>query len=142
MSTFIQDPKYHRSLDIVLESLVATSAEAGRLLAREFGDKKTQIRGLERLIVSTSRFSEIQNYIKNQAGRDSKTSEPWREVAEALLKQLDEIEAKAREIGGTDAEAVIDAKLRLARGWGRQVVANYLFESVKEGRESRRHNRP
>jgi hypothetical protein len=131
MTSFNRDPVYLNKVNLALEDLVSKSAVAGKLLSDNFKDTKTQIRGLERIIVSTTRFSEIQNYIKNQAGRDTKKSEPWRKVADALLKQLDGIETKAAEIAGPDAAAILDAKLRLARGWGRQVVANYLFESIK-----------
>lgn len=89
--------------------------------------KKTQVRGLENLLVSATRFSEIINYIKNQAG---KGREEWQSVAPELLKQLSEIESKAQEMFPDDPEQRLLVKLKLARGWGRQIVAHYLYGKV------------
>jgi hypothetical protein len=124
---------HRRKIDQFLESMVVESQQMGEELYRAFEKKITQIRGLERLIVSTTRFSEIRNYVKNQAGRETGSSKPWKLVAEALLRQLAKLEGKAIEIGGADNGAVMDAKLRLARGWGRQVVAHYLYTAARKG---------
>jgi hypothetical protein len=88
--------------------------------------KKSQVHGLENLLVSTSRFSEIINYIKNQVGKDRKE---WQSVGPILLDQLASIETKAHEIAGEDPAKRLAIKLILARGWARQVVAHYLYGS-------------
>jgi hypothetical protein len=90
------------------------------------------VHGLENLIVSTSRFSEIINYIKNQAGKDTK-KKSWAAIVEDMLHQLKDLETKARDIGETDTEAVLEIKLKLAKGWARQVVSHYLYESTLKG---------
>jgi hypothetical protein len=130
-------------IDLFLEEFYPEGKRAGMLAAGYFDKEKpgvqlktpqmkmAQIRGLENLVVSTRRFSEIINFIKNQAGKQNRTAESWRQVAGVFLAQLEQLEAKARELGNADAELVLDAKLRLARGWIKQVVAHYLFEQVR-----------
>lgn len=125
-----QRRKMWQEIDLFLEAFYPKGKDAGQKVAA-VDMKISQVRGLENLVVSTRRFSEIVNFIKNQAGKQNKTAEKWRKVADFLLKQLDQLEAKAIELGGEDPESVLDAKLRLARGWVKQVMANYLFEQVK-----------
>lgn len=122
--------KMWHEIDLFLEDFYPEGKRAG-LLASGTQMKMAQIRGLENLVVSTRRFSEIVNFIKNQAGKQNRTAEIWRQVAGLFLAQLEQLEAKARELGNGDAELVLDAKLRLARGWIKQVVAHYLFEQVR-----------
>jgi hypothetical protein len=103
--------------------------EAGKKMAKS-GMKKTQVRGLENLIVSTPRFSEIINYIKNQVG---KGRDEWQSAGPVLIRQLDHIERKAGDIAGNDPAGRMAVKLCLAKGWARQVVAHYLYEqNMKE----------
>lgn len=99
--------------------------EVGELMAKE-KMAKSQVRGLENLIASTTRFSEIINYIKNQAGKEKKGN-IWRKIAPNLLSQLQTIETAAIEIAGDNSAERSAVKLHLVRGWARQVVAHYLF---------------
>lgn len=123
-----------QTIDIFLEDYFARSQETGRLLAQHLPDK-SQIRKLETLILSTSRFSEIKNFIKNQAGKERDQDNKWRRVAPRLLRQLDELEAQAHALGGGDPATILAVKLQLARGWAKQVVAHYLFELSGCGQE-------
>lgn len=118
------------AIDLFLENYheEGKTKEAGEKMA-EAGMKNTQVRGLENLIVSTRRFSEIINYIKNQVGRRKE----WKSAGPLLLAQLETIEQKAREIAGEDSGARLEVKLRLAKGWARQVVAHYLYEQPRGG---------
>jgi hypothetical protein len=125
-------------VDLFLEEFYPQGCEAGKELER-VGLTPTQIRGLENLIVSTRRFSEIINYIKNQAGKESKKDPKWKQVAEILLEQLKALEAKGGELGGDDPALVLEAKLRLVRGWGKQVVTHYLFEQARPKIEGAGH---
>ncbi len=125
-----------KEVDLYLEKLYKNSGESGDSeksetirMGRRMADiklKKTQIRGLQNMTFSTSRFSEIVNYIKNQAGKDKK-KQNWSHVANDLLQQLDGLEQEARRIGKNDPELVLDVKLRLARGWVKQIVSHYLY---------------
>jgi hypothetical protein len=120
-----------KEIDLFLENYYASqkTINAGREM-KNSKMKKNQVRGLENLIVSTTRFSEIINYIKNQTG---KNRGEWRSVGPLLLSQLADIESAAIEIAGEDTSTRLEAKLKLVNGWARQVVAHYLYESGNEG---------
>lgn len=118
----------YKAMDIFLEGIYPKSLALGNRLV-EVGLKKTQIRKLERVVSSTTRFSEIVNFIKNQAGKEKEGNRKWRVVAENLMAQLAQIEGQAQTLGQGDSAAIMDIKLRLARGWARQVVAHYLYSA-------------
>jgi hypothetical protein len=129
-------PETRKNIDLFLEEIYPDSEKMGEKMAkREAALQTSQARGLENLTVSTSRFSEIINYIKNQAGKSAK-GKSWNIFAEEMLLKLKEIENKAREIGGNDPGTVLEVKLGLARGWVKQVVAHYLYEKTREKGEN------
>lgn len=119
-----------KSIDLFLEDFYPQSKLAGQELKQARMDH-TQVRGLENLVVSTRRFSEILNYIKNQAGKSSNAAKKWQKVAGLLLNQLATLENKGKELGDEDPELIMESKLRLARGWIKQVVSQYLFLNVR-----------
>lgn len=121
-----------KSIDLFLEDIYPKAIEAGEKIA-VCKMEKTQVRGLENLIVSVTRFSEVINYIKNQVGKERERN-TWKEVGPILLSQLQVIEAKANEIAGDSPIERLEVKLRLLRGWARQVVAHYLYKDRDEGR--------
>src|SRR5208282_1231407 len=88
-----------RGIDEYLEDYYASdrSQKAGEQMV-EVGLSMAQIRGLQTLITSTTRFSEIINYIKNQAGKEDKKKNQWMKVAPNLLAQLQDLETRAREL--------------------------------------------
>jgi len=139
MSSFeIQAPllsaKTLKSIDLFLEDYYPKASEAGEKISACRMDK-TQVRGLENLIVSATRFSEVINYIKNQVGKEREKNK-WKEVGPMLLSQLQDIEIKAGDIAGDNPMERLDVKLRLLRGWARQVVAHYLYKDRDEGRHA------
>ncbi len=124
-------PETLQQIDLFLEQFFAEGhpQQAGqRMLTDRL--KQTQVRGLENLIVATTRFSEIINYIKNQTGKDRRE---WKAVGPLLLSQLEALEARAAELADGDAGRQLEIKLRLARGWARQVVAHYLYGQIIQG---------
>jgi len=121
------DPDTLHRIDIYLEQFYPESVKAGaKMAAVDLGT--TQIRGLETLITSTSRFSEIINYVKNQAGKDRK--QKWSIVAPILLKQLDELETEAKTIGLEKPQNILEIKMKLARGWAKQVATHCIYEQT------------
>ena len=126
-SARIFDPETLRAIDLFLESIYSESIKTGNKMA-ERGLEKAQARGLETIVTSVSRFSEIINYIKSQAGKDRENR--WPEIARLMLEQLALIEKKAIEIGQNDAARIIEIKLKMARGWAKQVVAHYLYSKL------------
>jgi len=123
-------PETLRATDIFLEEIYPHSETLGKQLAK-VGIRKAQIRKFENLVSSTPRFSEILNFIKNQAGKEKERDQKWRLVAEEMLAQLAQIEEQAQALGRGDSADSLALKLRLVRGWARQIVAHYLY-SVPE----------
>jgi hypothetical protein len=126
------DSGQKRAIDQFLEDYYENSQSAATKIIAS-GLKKTQVRGLQNMVGSCTRFSEIINYIKNQTGKASDQESIWRKenAGEFLLSQLGEIEKKASEIAAGQKENLIEIKLRLARGWVSQVVAHYLYKKAQ-----------
>ncbi len=123
------DPQTLHAIDLFLEDIYEDSITAGNQMVSS-GLKNSQIRGLETLITSTSRFSEVINYIKNQTGKDRKIT--WLNVGPLLLEQLEKLEEKANELGAGDVDKILAIKMKLARGWAKQVVCHYLFSASQK----------
>lgn len=117
--------KVIKEIDLCLEDIYPQAQKVGNELVDCKMDK-SQVRGLENIIVATTRFSEIINYVKNQAGKEKKDNK-WRTIAPIILEDFEKIEAKAIDIAGDDPSRRLEVKLRLVKGWARQVVAHYLY---------------
>lgn len=130
------NPGILKKIDNFLEGYYEKGEETGNNLFGAFGNerKKTQVRNIENIACSTTRFSDIKNFIKNQVGM-SKKDEGWltfvgdKRLGEYLLERLEELERKAMEITADDV-LLLETKLRLARGWIRQSVSHYNFRLV------------
>lgn len=115
-----------KAIDHHLEELY--ESKVPQMVAQKMVDanlQTSQVRGLENLVMSTRRFSEIINYIKNQSGKDRKGQ--WTHFVDELLHQLEDLEIKAKGIGKSNPSVVLEIKRRLARGWVKQIVAHYFF---------------
>jgi hypothetical protein len=126
----VLSPKTLKAIDLHLEALYEskTTIDIGQKMT-DVELKSSQIRNLENLVMSTKRFSEIINFIKNQTGKDKKGK--WLMVADTLLHQLEDLEDKANEIGKDNPGITFEVKKRLARGWVKQIVAHYCFADLK-----------
>ncbi len=96
----------------------------------------TQIRGIQNLVYSTNRFSDIEESIWSRMGRDTKKTSIWWEkvatgarepelghrVLTALTKIRDFIENE-NEL----KKRKLEARIYAARLWIRRFVASYLF---------------
>ena len=121
------DLKLLKDIDLYMEEFYPQAKEAGEKMA-EVKLAKAQIRNLETIITSVTRFSEVINYIKNQAGKDkSRKDKTWILIAPLLLGQLEQLEKKASQMANNNPEILLDIKMRLARVWAKQVVAQYLY---------------
>ncbi|KPA14382.1 hypothetical protein MHK_005403 [Candidatus Magnetomorum sp. HK-1] len=139
---FIQlDYQTLKKIDLHLESLYeknyATNSKnnIGKIMA-EVDLGSTQVRGLERLTLSSTRFSQTINYVKNQAGKEKKNKKKWSIVAEKLIPQLEELEKEAHKIGENVPATVLEVKMRLSRGLIKMIVANYYY-LTKQDNESK-----
>lgn len=116
--------------------------EAQRQQARRLGERlwkvfppakervSTQIRNLQQIVVSATRFSDIEDFVKNQMGRE-RTGREWREVGEEVLQQLQNLRQQAAR-WTTDPHQQLTLRLHLARGWVRAVVGAYLYAKAHQ----------
>lgn len=120
-------PDIVKAIDIFLEEYYTRSKEAAEIMVK-FDLGKAQVRGLETLTATTTRFSEIINYVKRQTGKDTKNE--WTKLGPKLISQLEDLEKKAEELSKDNVDSCLDIKLLLARGWVNQVVCHYLYEKT------------
>ena len=126
-----------RKTDEIIEEFYDRSKRMGAELAHLFKNKN-QIKSLENIICSTTRFTEAKNFVKNQIGKSEK-GKNWTKkvknvvedkedeiIGEQILNELRHIERKAEEI--TETNLVYEVKMRLLRGWIKQVAAHYEYK--------------
>ena len=86
----------------------------------------TQIRNLQQITCSATRFADIEDFVKNQMGKEGNKESQWKKVGESTLKKLKELRDKSQELDPDPANQMA-LRLRLARGWVRAVVSQYLY---------------
>lgn len=136
-----RNPSLARQADLYLDSHHEEFLELGGLLFKNFPPDRdkisAQVRNLEQIAVSVTRFADIEDFVKNQMGRESQNLKPWREVGQAVLDLLGTLRnVRVLRPGGTaedDAspEDQLEFRLRLARGWARAVVSEYLYQLAR-----------
>jgi hypothetical protein len=116
-------------------------ADLGRKFYKAFSEKaggrsgesqpvSSQLRNLQQIAVSASRFWDIPNFVKRQMGRAGKTAEPWRQVGEEILEQLEDLANHASKLSNDPKHRFL-LRLYLARGWIRAMVGGYMFEKAR-----------
>ena len=91
--------------------------------------KDNQIRNLQNIVNSTTRFSEITNFVKAQTGRHFRD---WQKLGPAIIRDLqgkDGIDQKAGEISNPQ-NSKGEIRLQLCRHWIKIVVAEFLYAKV------------
>ena len=87
------------------------------------GKVSAQVRNLQQITCSATRFADIEDFVRNQMGKgDNK----WQAVGERVLRQLAELRSDSCGFAD-DPSHQMAVRLRLARGWGRAVVGEYLY---------------
>ena len=89
----------------------------------EKGNASTQVRNLQQIACSATRFADIEDFVKNQMGRGD---QKWKAVGNDVLRQLSRLRKHSEAIDADDANRMA-FRLRLARGWVRAVVGDYLY---------------
>jgi hypothetical protein len=112
------------------------AVKLGQELFNVFGSDKegrvsTQIRNLQQIVISAIRFADIEDFVKNQMGKEKSNSDkgslgPWRKVGDRILKQLAQLRQKAKELATDEGQRLL-LRLYLARGWVRAVIGAYLY---------------
>ena len=86
----------------------------------------SQIRNLQQITCSATRFADIEDFVKNQMGKEGNKEPKWKKVGDSTLKKLKELRDKSQELDPNPANQMV-LRLRLARGWVRAVVSQYLY---------------
>ncbi len=101
-------------------------SELGKRFSEEFVDDRTQIRNLQQITCSATRFADIEDFVKNQMGKERNESK-WRALGDDILKQLEQLRSESEKLDTASATQMA-LRLRLARGWVRAVVSEYLYQ--------------
>ena len=99
----------------------------------KFGSEGAQVRNLQQVACSAVRFADIEDFVKNQMGKGNKKE--WKAVGDEVLKQLSQLRGYSEEIA-TDADDRMVVRQRLARGWVRAVVGEYLYRLARSQMEN------
>ncbi len=122
-------PELIEAADRYLDDQHEYHAEIGERLFRTFQHdrkKSTQVRNLQQIVCSATCFADIEDFIKNQMGKDRDSAKPWRNVGDELLRHLRTLREKASQLDASP-ENQLALRLRLARGWVRAAVSEYLY---------------
>jgi hypothetical protein len=115
-------------VDLFLDTSRASFRQLGEAYYKAFGSERnnasSQVRNLQQIVYSATRFSDIEDFVKNQMG---KKREQWLQVGQDTLSQLDGLRECAERIAGSDPAIALNLRLGLARGWMRTVVSEYLY---------------
>ena len=123
-----------------IDNMHETFSELGSRFFEEFGyDKKnnrvnTQIRNLQQITCSATRFADIEDFVKNQMGKEDKREKKWRILGDTVLTELKQLRDKSCELDA-DPNNQMAVRLRLARGWVRAVVSQYLYQVARDQME-------
>ena len=93
---------------------------------REKNTISAQVRNLQQITCSATRFADIEDFVKNQMGKEKGDEQKWRQLGNEVLQGLESLRAKSRELN-SDTTKQMAVRLRLARGWVRAVVSQYLY---------------
>ena len=127
----IQD-KLIQKVDSYIDDNYKTFSKLGNRFFEVFSyDKekntiRAQIRNLQQITCSATRFADIEDFVKNQMGKEKKEEPRWRTLGDDVLVALEELRKKSEQLD-TDPANQMALRLRLARGWGRAVVSQYLY---------------
>ena len=133
--------------DRYIDSNHKTFSQLGKCFFEVFGyDKKnnrvsTQVRNLQQITCSATRFADIEDFVKNQMGKEDKDKQQWRKLGDNVLNGLKELRDTSKTLVPEDSTDEIQlsesgvkqmaVRLRLARGWVRAVVSAYLYEVAR-----------
>ena len=126
-----------QEVDRYIDENHQTFSELGKRFFEVFGyDKRndrisTQIRNLQQITCSATRFADIEDFVKNQMGKEENKDPKWKKVGDSTLKKLKELRDKSQELDPDPANQMA-LRLRLARGWVRAVVSEYLYRVARD----------
>ena len=107
-------------------------AQLGNVCFTAFGYDKannrisSQVRKLQQLAMSAPRLADIEDFVKNQIGKEGSTASPWSTFGPKALQQLRTLRNDSQRFS-KDPEGQLVIRLRMARGCIRAVVSEYLY---------------
>lgn len=119
-----------RNTDLYIDDHHHEFAQLGEQLYAVFAyDTKnnrinSQIRNLQQVACSATRFADIEDFVKNQMGKSS--NKEWKQVGDQVLQQLSQLRAQSADLSSNQNDQMT-VRLKLARGWVRAVVSEYLY---------------
>lgn len=93
----------------------------------------SQIRNLQQVACSATRFADIEDFVKNQMGKEAgkeESKKEWQKAGDDVLEQLDRLRRDSAQIADAEADQM-QVRLKLARGWVRAVVSEYLYQVAR-----------
>ena len=136
----VLNDKLIREIDLYIEENHQTFSELGKRFFKKFGyDKdnnriRAQIRNLENITCSATRFTDIEDFVKNQMGKertDERNPPKWKALGGVVLQQLKQLREKSQELD-SDPYKQMALRLHLARGWVNAVVGEYLYQVARD----------
>lgn len=116
-----------RKADCYIDDHHPEFARLGKQLFKAFGSDggriSSQVRNLEQVAFSAIRLADVEDFVKNQMGRQVGG---WLRVGDVLLSCLRQLR-QASETMAEDSGSRLLLRLRLGRGWVRAVVGEYLY---------------
>ena len=134
----VLDPKIMSEVDRYLDEHHQQFSELGRELFRAFGfDERrdriaAQVRNLQQVVCSATRFADVEDFVKNQMGKTG--NREWKEVGDRVLESLKQLRSESTKLASEPSVAMA-VRLRLARGWVRAVVSEYLYQVAQKQME-------
>lgn len=117
--------------DCYIDEHHETFVALGKRFFDQFGSDRgrKQVRNLQQIACSAIRFADLEDFVKNQMGKGNDT---WKTVGPAVLGQLSALRKCSDQLDSDPANRMA-LRLRLARGWARAVVSEYLYRvAMKE----------
>ena len=102
---------------------------------KEKNNISTQVRNLQQITCSATRFADIEDFVKNQMGKekvDEQNPARWRKLGDEVLDELKELREKSQKLDPDNRANQMVVRLRLARGWVRAVVSQYLYKVAQD----------
>lgn len=138
------DPKEIQQADVWIdEKLYVTGVEAGDWFFDAYGEEQkgmAQVRNLQNIAFQSTRFSTIENFVKNQIGKEKEGS-GWLKrdrgnlgLGDRVLQDFQTLSKKAEEWAKQDHTKKMEFQLRLVRAYVDALAAQFAYR--KKGEQS------
>lgn len=143
----VLNDKLIQEVNLYIEDNHQTFSKLGKRFFDIFGYDnnhiRAQIRNLENITCSATRFTDIEDFVKNQMGKEKIDERKWKKLGGEVLQQLKQLREKSQELDDNRYKQMA-LRLHLARGWVRAVVSEYLYQVARHQmeRQEETHDTP